>query len=329
MRRHSAVLTAIACLAWALVCCRANADVSGGLAAYKRGDYPLAFAEFQLAAAKDDPYAQNAIGSLYAQGLGVQRNDKRAVDWFFKAQALGHAEAAANLAAMYEAGLGLPRDADAALKYYREAASAEYQPAILRLAEIYESGELGVTPDIVMAQQFRARLGKSLDEPRNLAAVSAAAAHIPPAPTTMAEMTAGPAPHKATRAPQGSAAALESLVLRRIEQYRLRERKLFVASSDNRQALKGYLGDLRAQLKKRLAPAFAAALQQERLLVTLSIRQDGTLAETQLDKGTGNARIDTRVLAALKGLPPLAQLPEEMAASVDILVVTVRLPIEG
>lgn len=326
--RHYGTLTKIALLALALFCSEASADLSGAIAAYRRGDFAVAFAEFQDAAIKDDPLAQNALGTMYAQGLGVQRDDGRAVDWFFKAQALGFPEAAANLGAMYEAGLGLPRDANAALKYYREAASADNQPAISRLAKIYENGELGVTPDIALARQFRSRLGEIPAAPRKLDLATAKAAAMPAKPPKpVPALAAGPDRDKTIRARLDAADAFEKQLLRRLEQYRLRERRLFVASGDNRPALKAYLDELRTLLRGRLASAFAAAGEKEMLLVTLSIRRDGTLAESQMDKGSGNARTDTRVLAALKKLPHLSPLPEELAASIDVLAVTIRLPV--
>jgi len=48
---------------------------------------------------------------MYANGLGVERDDVQAVDWYGKAAEQGHALAQFNLGGMYGAGRGVKRDA--------------------------------------------------------------------------------------------------------------------------------------------------------------------------------------------------------------------------
>ena len=153
--RHAAW---IAVLLFALSSAPAEADVEAGIAAYQGGDFVVALREFQEAAKHDDVHALNYLGIMYAEGLGTQRDDKRAADMFYIAQTLGYPEATANLARMYAEGLGVRQDNKAALSSYRAAAKAGFKPAIIRMAEIYEKGELGEAPNAALAREWRARL---------------------------------------------------------------------------------------------------------------------------------------------------------------------------
>jgi phosphate/sulfate permease len=56
------------------------------------------------------PAAQNQLGVMYRDGVGVDRNDARAVGWFRKAAEKKHPEALDNLAAMMRAGRGIRQD---------------------------------------------------------------------------------------------------------------------------------------------------------------------------------------------------------------------------
>lgn len=148
----------IAAFLLALFSARAGADMEAGIAAYQRGDYAVAFREFQEAAKHDDIRALNYLGIMYAEGQGASHDDYKAADMFFKAAILGYPEAMANLARMYSLGRGGPQDNKAAVSAYRAAARAGFQPAIIRMAEIYENGELGEAPDAALAREWRARL---------------------------------------------------------------------------------------------------------------------------------------------------------------------------
>ena len=148
----------IAALLLALFSALAKADVAAGIAAYQRGDFVAALAEFRAAARRDDMLALNYLGIMNAEGLGTLRDDYQAADMFFKAAILGYPEAMANLARMHAEGRGGRQDNKAAVSSYRAAAKAGFQPAIIRMAEIYENGELGEAPDAVLAREWRARL---------------------------------------------------------------------------------------------------------------------------------------------------------------------------
>jgi TPR repeat protein len=74
------------------------ADFQDGLNALDKEDYKTAFNEFLPLAEQGDVDAQNKIGALYANGLGVIEDDKEAVKWYTKAAEQGYASAQTNLA---------------------------------------------------------------------------------------------------------------------------------------------------------------------------------------------------------------------------------------
>ncbi len=51
-----------------------------------------------------DPSAQFNLGEMYEYGLGVQKDDVKAFEWYSKAAAQGYAPAQNNLGIMYEYG---------------------------------------------------------------------------------------------------------------------------------------------------------------------------------------------------------------------------------
>jgi len=60
---------------------------------------------------------------MYADGRGVGKDYKAAVDWFWKAAAQGHADAQAYLGTMYQNGHGVAKDMNKAVEWYRKAAA--------------------------------------------------------------------------------------------------------------------------------------------------------------------------------------------------------------
>ena len=53
-----------------------------GIAAYDRGDYATALRLWQPLAEEGDPYAQNNLGFMYAEGDGVPLDHIKAARWY-------------------------------------------------------------------------------------------------------------------------------------------------------------------------------------------------------------------------------------------------------
>lgn len=71
------------------------------------GDYERAIPEMRLAANMGDSVAQEAMGILYAFGMGVPKNDEEAIRWFRRAGPDPGGEVAPDPAAsaMYAVGM--------------------------------------------------------------------------------------------------------------------------------------------------------------------------------------------------------------------------------
>jgi outer membrane biosynthesis protein TonB len=64
------------------------------------------------------------------------------------------------------------------------------------------------------------------------------------------------------------------------------------------------------------------------MIVSLSIRRDGSLSDVELNKGSGNSGINKRILSELREAKPFQVLPSAISKDIDVLVVTFRLPVE-
>ena len=72
----------------------ALADVNDGVAAWERGDYETAVAEWRGPAGQGDADAQFNLGQAYRLGRGVEQNTRQAEVYYAKAAAQGHLKAA-------------------------------------------------------------------------------------------------------------------------------------------------------------------------------------------------------------------------------------------
>ena len=73
-------------------------------------------------AEKGDAVAQTSIGFMYANGQGVERDEKEAVKWYSKAAEQDHTPAQFFLGFMYVKGRGVEKDDREASRWYRKAA---------------------------------------------------------------------------------------------------------------------------------------------------------------------------------------------------------------
>src|SRR5579859_66458 len=93
-----------------------------------------------------DASAENTIGDIYANGLGVQKDYAEALRWYRKSAAKELPAAAIHLGEMYENGLGVRKDMEAALDWYRQAAGQGSALAEWIVGNAYFGG-IGVPKD--------------------------------------------------------------------------------------------------------------------------------------------------------------------------------------
>lgn len=102
------------------------------------------------AAKKGDADAQFRIGSCYSKGDGIEKNEKKAVNWWRKAAEQGHAISQGLLGHAYDKGEGVQKDPSQAVFWYRKAAEQGLPLAQTVLAMCYNTGK-GVEKDEVQA----------------------------------------------------------------------------------------------------------------------------------------------------------------------------------
>ncbi len=112
-----------------------------GLAAYNRGDYKTALAEWRPLAEQGNVFAQYNLGNMYSRGQGVPQNYIEAVKWYRLAAEQGLIEAQFNLGVRYGIGQGVPQDYKEAMKWYRVAAEQGLANAQFSLGYMYDEGK--------------------------------------------------------------------------------------------------------------------------------------------------------------------------------------------
>ena len=95
-------------------------------------------AKFHRAAAEQGlAEAQFMLGGMYAEGVGLPKNEATAVEWWRKAAEQNHMQAQNNLGQFYVfGGVGVPQDREEAVRWLRKAASAGSADATKTLVEM-------------------------------------------------------------------------------------------------------------------------------------------------------------------------------------------------
>ncbi|WP_377504718.1 tetratricopeptide repeat protein [Octadecabacter sp. R77987] len=86
----------------------ALADMEHARDLMEEGRFQEARVAFLPYARSGNADAEELIGVMYALGLGVERDDTRAFEWYLRASLKGHAGAQSGIGWYYETGRGLP-----------------------------------------------------------------------------------------------------------------------------------------------------------------------------------------------------------------------------
>ncbi|MFC1684006.1 SPOR domain-containing protein [Pseudomonadota bacterium] len=124
-----------------------------GVAAMERKDYASAYKIWLVLAQRLDPRAQAYLSGLYAQGLGVEKNDRLAQRWLAGAAFGGYAPAQHLLGNAYQHGRFGETNLSQASYWWRMAALQEHPDAQYRLGMAYMNGE-GVERDLDKAADW-------------------------------------------------------------------------------------------------------------------------------------------------------------------------------
>ena len=117
------------------------ADFQKGVAAYQAGDLPLAYKEFRESADAGHTESQFNVAAMFEQGVGIEKNEKQALEWYKKSAAGGNVVAQFNAGVFYENGRGTPVDFAQANAWYRKASMKGDAMAIGNLGMLYLRGD--------------------------------------------------------------------------------------------------------------------------------------------------------------------------------------------
>jgi TPR repeat protein len=109
--------------------------------AFDQGQYLTALDLAERAAAKGDPQAHTLVGRIYAEGLGVPKDEVVAARWYARGAELGDTEAAFALGLQLAEGRGVEKDRVAAAAMFEKAAAKGHAFANYNLGLLFLSGD--------------------------------------------------------------------------------------------------------------------------------------------------------------------------------------------
>jgi len=139
--------------------CAADEALAAGVAAYERGDYGAALAEFRPLAEAGNAQAQYYLGYMHETGKGLPTDPVAAARWYLPAAEQGVVGAQFNLGLAYLEGRGVENDDAQALAWLRLAADQGHTRSQYKVAEMFEAGR-GTRRDFVQAHLWFALAGR-------------------------------------------------------------------------------------------------------------------------------------------------------------------------
>ena len=119
------------------LCGAALADIEEARDLMEAGKFVEAKEALWPAARSGNADAEELIGVMYAMGLGVERDDERAFEWYLRASLKGHPGAQSGIGWYYEVGRGLPApDLVRAYMWYALSAIGGDPDAAISLEEV-------------------------------------------------------------------------------------------------------------------------------------------------------------------------------------------------
>lgn len=108
--------------------------------------WELGFDNFMKAALKGHVVAQYDVGVNYVNGWGVEKDEKKAYEWWTKSAQEGYPSAEAAIGKCYFNGWGVEKNDEEACRWWKKAAEANDLDGMIALAYSYFNGS-GVTKD--------------------------------------------------------------------------------------------------------------------------------------------------------------------------------------
>jgi len=114
------------------------------VALYQVHEYEDAYKILAVLAEQGHAEAQNMLGILYREGLGVPKNSKEGIKWTKKAAEQGLASAQHKLGWIYAMGDGVEIDYQEAMKWYQKSAAQGDSDSQLNIGLMYVTGGYGI-----------------------------------------------------------------------------------------------------------------------------------------------------------------------------------------
>lgn len=114
-----------------------SAEIEHARDLMEAGEFDKAMVELLPAARSGNADAEELIGIMYAMGLGVEKDDQRAFEWYLRSSLKGHPGAQSGIGWYYEIGRGMPApDLVRAYMWYTLSAIGGDPDAAISLEEV-------------------------------------------------------------------------------------------------------------------------------------------------------------------------------------------------
>ena len=131
-------------------------------------EYAKAYEEYLKLANIGNTAAMDKIAMMYANGKGVEQNDRLTYEWFYKSACQGDRLAQYNMGVAYKWGLGTDINYQESIKWFEKAAQKGSEQSMIELMYLY-AGEVGhLKPDIDMTIQYIEKVSQISDEEANM-----------------------------------------------------------------------------------------------------------------------------------------------------------------
>jgi uncharacterized protein len=149
-------IVVVLCLAFAALAVHADARLQQALAAYERGDFAAARADFERLSREGVPAADYNLAVMHLRGERRDANVHEAVRLMSRAANAGFVTAMVGLGELYERGdAQLPRDLAQSVQWYRRGAEAGSLEAQLAVATAHYLGRGAALDRALAARWFR------------------------------------------------------------------------------------------------------------------------------------------------------------------------------
>jgi protein TonB len=122
------------------------------------------------------------------------------------------------------------------------------------------------------------------------------------------------------------AARLEAQIAKDREEYQQRPRRMFIGARAQEYSFTRYVDDWRIKVERIGNLNYPEAAKRQKiygsLLLTVSIRADGTVESVEINHSSGKKVLDAAAIRIVQLASPFAPFPEEMRKKVDILSIT-------